>query len=359
MKVVFFAGDPTATLTARVLPLANTLRTFGVKCSVITPIVWNNIMKGKLGRIFSVVFPHPLKNYILTIADPPNVVIISKVSSPQIYLFQILLKKKGVKVIFDLDDALFLPVGRFFGLHIRPGSFYLEKVIQKADFVTVNGHYLLGYARMWNSRVTIVHDPIDTELFRPKPRGKRDVVTIGWEGDARVHIENLAMLVRPLERLAKKYDFRFKLVSALGDPRVKQIFRNLEELVEVDYGPDCWLPLKMFAKFLLDFDIMVAPLRKSAWYEGKSALRAGIGMAMGIPVVASPVGEQKYIIKHGVNGFLAKNEEEWYTYLKMLVEDESLRKEIGRKGRETAEKELSLKVNGKKLYKIIRDVAES
>jgi glycosyltransferase involved in cell wall biosynthesis len=81
-------------------------------------------------------------------------------------------------------------------------------------------------------------------------------------------------------------------------------------------------------------------------------------MAMGIPVVASPVGEQKYVVKHGVNGFFAKNEEEWYNYLKMLIEDDDLRRRMGREARKTAEKELSLEVNGKKLYKIIKRIVE-
>jgi len=33
-------------------------------------------------------------------------------------------------------------------------------------------------------------------------------------------------------------------------------------------------------------------------------------MAIGIPVLASPIGEQKYIVKHGVNGFLVRTEDE-------------------------------------------------
>jgi len=80
---------------------------------------------------------------------------------------------------------------------------------------------------------------------------------------------------------------------------------------------------------------------------------------MGIPVVASPVGEQKYVIKHGVNGFLARNEEEWYNYLRILIEDDDLRRRMGREGRKTAEKELSLEVNGERLYEIIKDIAGS
>jgi glycosyltransferase involved in cell wall biosynthesis len=123
--------------------------------------------------------------------------------------------------------------------------------------------------------------------------------------------------------------------------------------MEVDYGLKSWVPLPEFAKLMSDFDIMVAPLQKTWWYKGKSILRVGIGMALGIPVVASAVGEQKYVIKHGINGYLAKHEEDWYNYLKILIEDESLRESMGREGRRTAENLFSLDACGRKLFNII------
>jgi len=353
MKVDIFAGGLGATLTARILLLAKMLRAFGAECNVITPIAWDSIAKGKLGRIFSTVLTHPLKTYVQTVADPPDVVIIGRVSTPQIYMLQKLLRSKAVKVIFDLDDAIFLPTGSLFGINIRPGSFCLEGIVRNADFVTVNGHYLLSYVRTFNKKATIINDPIDCELFSPKPKTRHSKIVIGWEGVPLHHYENLTILIKPLGRLAKEFDIKFKIISYLGDLRVKQMFSKLEKFIEVDYGLKQWVPMNKLSELMSDFDIMVAPLQKTFWYEGKSALRVGIGMAMGIPVVASPVGEQKYVIKHGVNGFLARNEEEWYQYLRTLIEDSKLRTTIERRGRETAEKELSLAVWGKKLFDIM------
>jgi glycosyltransferase involved in cell wall biosynthesis len=199
----------------------------------------------------------------------------------------------------------------------------------------------------------MIHDPIDCNLFAPriKNRGKR--ITLGWEGNPQAHYENLAMLVKPLEMLSCECALKLKLVSSLGDPKVKKLFKGLETKMEVEYGSKHWLSAKDFAASLSDFDIMLAPIQKTPWYEGKSALRVGIGMAMGIPVVASPVGEQKYVIRHKVNGFLAQNDQDWYSCLKLLIDDYELRRDMGRRGRETAEKELSLRVCGNKLLKII------
>lgn len=354
MKGDIFAGGLYATLTARILPLAKALEDYGVECKVILPIAWHSIAKGKLGNVLSIALTHPPSEYAETLGTPPDIGIIGRVSTPQIYLLQKLLKCKGVKTIFDLDDATFLPTGKLVGINVRPGSFCLERIIKNVDSVIVNGHYLLRYVKKFNDKANIIHDPVDTKIFSPKHRSKsRDKITIGWEGNAKVNYENLVMLIDPLKKLARKYDIRFKIASYLGDLRIKRTFETLESLMEIDYGSDRWLPQNFFAKLLYDFDIMVAPLRRNAWYEGKSALRVGIGMAMGIPVVASPVGEQKYIIKNGINGFLAKDTEEWYQYLNILIENNDLRRTMGKHGLETVEKELSLDVNGKKLYQTL------
>ena len=355
MKVDILAGGRDATFTARILPLARALENHRVECRVIPPIAWHSTAKGKLGNILSVALTHRPRKYANMLGHPPDVAIIGRVSTPQIRLLQKLLKSKRVKTIFDLDDALFLSTGKLFGINVRPGSFFLEGIVKNADLVTVNGHYLLGYVRFFNKNATIIHDPVDTELFSSNSRNNCDKVTIGWEGVPRHHYANLSILIKPLSRLAKEYDIKLKIVSHLGDLKVKQTYRKLENSLEIDYGPSYWVPITKLPKLMSDFDIMVAPIAKAPWYEGKSALRVGIGMAMGVPVVASPVGEQKYVIEHGVNGFLAK-EDEWYRYLKMLIEDDDLRTAMGQMGRLTAEKELSVRSCGKKLFGLTKEL---
>jgi len=353
MKVSFLSGELGATFVARILPLAKFLEKYGINCKIISPVNWGSLCKGKLKNILSIILTHKIEEYVNIISSRPSVVIIGRTSTPQMFLLQKLLKMRGIKIIFDLNDALFLPISNFLFANIRPGSFCLEKIIKSADWTTVNGHYLLGYVKLFNKKATIIHDPIDTRLFSPTLKKTHDKITIGWEGVPRHHYGNLALLIKPLMKLAKKYDIRFKIVSYLGDLRVKEMFCKLEKLMEIDYGLKQWVPMSNLPKLLSDFDIMVAPLQKTPWYEGKSALRVGIGMAMGIPVVASPAGEQKYVVKHGVNGFLARNEEDWYNYLRILIEDEKLRRKMGGEGRKTAEKELSLEVNGKNYMKLL------
>lgn len=86
----------------------------------------------------------------------------------------------------------------------------------------------------------------------------------------------------------------------------------------------------------IDFDIGIAPVRDTAFGRSKSYLKALEFNARGIPVVASDVQPYREYIQHGVNGFLAKNEKEWSTYLRLLAGDPGLRESMGRNGKQIA-----------------------
>jgi glycosyltransferase involved in cell wall biosynthesis len=340
----------------RILPLTRYLESLGFECNLVSEVKWASIAGSKIGNALSIVITHSPIEYIKTLTGSPEIVIVSKTSNPQMYLFQKMLKKKNIKFIFDITDATFLYNCRFLGIPIRPHSDFIERVLKKADCVTTNGHYLQNYSKNYNDNCFLINDPIDCDIFHPVQKNANKRLTIGWEGNPAAHYKNLEMLIEPLQKLSSQIDLRFKMVSALGDNKVKKMFKSLEDKIEVDYGSTRWLSTGEFAKEVSEFDIFLAPIQNTAWYEGKSALRVGIGMALGIPVIASPVGEQKYMVQHGFNGYLARSAIDWYKYLKMLVDDKELRLSMGIRGRQTANEQLSISVCGQKLQGILSNL---
>jgi len=96
------------------------------------------------------------------------------------------------------------------------------------------------------------------------------------------------------------------------------------------------------------------PLADDEWAKGKCGLKVLQYMACGVPVVASPVGVNKEIIRDGENGFLAATDNEWLGKLSLLARDEELRRKLGQKGRETVENHFSLKRWSPKWYAYIK-----
>ena len=336
----------------RVLPFARELEKRGVSCEFLNPP-----QNYYLNPFNQFLFPTDFRDFLDLLANKKgefDVLFLSRVSSIFVYLIQ---KRAYSKVIFDLDDPLFLPSRKIGNFEVRSPAFAcIERVMRNSEAVTASSHFILALSKNFNPATFLIHTPIDVETFAPSIMKKSEKFTIGWVGNASGSLENLEMIREPLLKIGKQYDIRFKLVSYLGDERVKNAFRRIEDYVEVDYGLKRWIPLSKMAEHVCDFDVFVSPFTKTPWFEGKSVVKVGIGMAMGIPVIASPVGEQKFVIKHGVNGFLAKTEEEWYKYLKMLIEDENLRDSIGASGRKTVEREMSFHVCGKKLFDVINAV---
>lgn len=86
----------------------------------------------------------------------------------------------------------------------------------------------------------------------------------------------------------------------------------------------------------IDFDIGICPLLSTQFSRSKSAVKALEYFSRGIPVVASDVEPYRRFIDHGVNGFLARTDHEWLSYLSLLASDESLRLKMGGAAKEKA-----------------------
>ena len=83
------------------------------------------------------------------------------------------------------------------------------------------------------------------------------------------------------------------------------------------------------------------PLYDSEWEKGKCGFKLIQYMSLAKPVVASPVGANIGIVIHGENGYLAKNTDEWRSYLAMLIRDRTLREQMGKRSHELVESKFS------------------
>ena len=87
--------------------------------------------------------------------------------------------------------------------------------------------------------------------------------------------------------------------------------------------------------------------------RGKCGYKLIQYMACGIPVIASPIGINTYIVEHGVNGFLAKTVHDWQWALRTLQNNPQLRNEMGLLVEKKIETEYSLQIMGPRIVDLL------
>ncbi len=98
------------------------------------------------------------------------------------------------------------------------------------------------------------------------------------------------------------------------------------------------------------------PLDDSELARGKCGFKMLSYMAVGLPVVASPVGVNEERFAHDELGFAASSPENWYQALERLYQDRGLGARMGSTGRRVVEEHYSVRTNVRKLANIFEQV---
>jgi glycosyltransferase involved in cell wall biosynthesis len=248
--------------------------------------------------------------------------------------FEEFLARRGVKVIYDIDDLIYLPRASAANQFVRAlrQRGRIMRMMRAATHVVVCTEHLRQLAAACNANVTRISSTIDTDLYQPRRHsGNRDSVTVGWSGSHSTspYVHGLAPALRAL---GQRFDFRLLVV---GDSQLRI------DGVTVDARE--W-SLARETSNLSEMDIGVYPLPDEEWVLGKSGLKALQYMGMGVPTVASRIGAACEFIRDGENGFLAASTDEWVDKLSRLIVDPDLRARMGAAGRSTVEERFSVRV---------------
>src|SRR5262249_13718423 len=104
------------------------------------------------------------------------------------------------------------------------------------------------------------------------------------------------------------------------------------------------------------FDVGIMPLRGDEQSWGRCGLKALQYMAVGVPVVATPVGAARQIPAEGAGGALATTADEWTRALGAFADDQSLRVAVGARARRRVEDAYSVSVVSRRLARALEAV---
>jgi len=249
------------------------------------------------------------------------------------------------RMVFDFCDPIFVH---------SPGKTAL--LTRLADAVVVSCEDLAVWARRRNPAVHVIPNSVKAEQVRraadpgTAPAEGRPPV-VGWVGGAAWHRDNLRLLLEVFARIERPFTFR--LIGTRGAGGLVAEFRAVlgDRLEAVD-----WLAPERVGEAIAGFDVAVLPVT-DAPFNRKLLTKLLEYFAAGVPVVASPVGDNRFAIADGANGLLATGADEWAAKLDALLADPALRRRLGAAGRATVLERFSLAVNGPRLARLLAAVA--
>jgi len=229
-------------------------------------------------------------------------------------------------VVYDIDDPQWL--------HSKAQDYILSKIAGK---IFCSSKPFMERYKKYNTNVVFVPTGLDHEWFGKSKAlyQKKDICIIGWIG-AQAHFKdgNFHIVKPALEELGKKgYKIEFKVIGTRGNKDLEDYLRSSFYVA----NPIPFVPYEEVPKNISQFDIAVAPVVATEWFEINATGKGVEYMACGVPIVASRVGAYKHLIQDGENGFLAGTTDEWVNKIERLLKDVSLREKIGEAGLKTVE----------------------
>jgi glycosyltransferase involved in cell wall biosynthesis len=307
----------------------------------------NSLTKTIYSFWYSRILKHLKLLWIITTAKKYDKILIQKLNLHPLLLR--ILRIRNENILFDFDDQCFWDIKTFLGKKIslfKRLSFWRRGlqnpiILKQYSHVIAGSQYLADLAKeiKGNNGVSIFPTVIDCHLYKPQ-NGKNlnSTIVIGWSGTGENHLRHLRLLTEPLKAIREKYDFVFKLVGAMHSKRIKSLFEFLgTRFICID-----WVRPDMLPEIIQTFDIGVMPLNDDDEARAKCGFKLLAYMASGVSSIASPVGVNKEIIKDGINGFLAKEQNNWVNRMSLLICDENLRKGLAKEARKTVEETYSL-----------------
>ncbi|HVG16466.1 MAG TPA: glycosyltransferase [Chitinophagaceae bacterium] len=239
------------------------------------------------------------------------------------------------KLIYDFDDAIWIPNTTAENKIVNwVKAFWKVKYICKWSYKVAGGNnFLCSYARRYTNSVFLLPTCVDVVNKHNRLKDQEgDKIRIGWTGSHSTMIY-LDEIVPMLKQVIDEFGVELIIISNRAPtftlPNMKYIpWKERSEIEDLS---------------LLNIGLM--PLPDDVWSEGKCGFKLIQYMALGMPVVASPVGVNKEIVEEKTNGFLCTSSAEWYAALKELISNANLRSSMGSKGRDKIVHNYSVQAN--------------
>ena len=241
----------------------------------------------------------------------------------------------GKKRLLDVDDAIWLPYKTDFSAPIA----------RQCNGVIAGNRFLVEHYERAGARVWLVPTSVDTRVWKPPDRQAGRPWTIGWIGSWS-NLRFLYDIEDPLAQFLDEHSETRLLIMCDRRPSFKEI------------PDDKWLfqqwSIENEVRMVQQMDVGLMPLDDSEMSRGKCGFKMLSYMAVGLPVIVTPVGVNQEILGYDEVGFAATSASDWYDALERLFTESDRDRRMGKAGRRVVEEHYSVTANAPKLAEIFR-----
>ena len=278
-------------------------------------------------------------------------------------------KELGKKIVHECDDDYFNiepwnPAYKFYhGKEQDLISFY-----KKSDLITVTTPHLADVIFPHNPNVAVLPNSLDIsyldtlrnlnedqkyentfymdvekeQISRDKIfENRENKIFIGWGGSP-THSRDLDQATPALIKICKENP---NIILFMMGCSTSALLDNIPKNQMILVGP---VPVFLYHKVLasLNWDIGICPIVDNTFNRSKSNLKFLEHSVNGYASICSDVENYSKTVIHGETGLLTKNtDQDWYSNLKILVEDKTLRNRISEQGQQFVKKEFDIANN--------------
>ena len=248
-------------------------------------------------------------------------------------------ERLGLTTLFDVDDLIFDEALLKTNINIQnlpqkiqaqvfAGAKTYKKAMSVMDYCSASTSVLAEYMHKHTDHETfVIPNALDEELLQASKLQKVEKYTstikIVYGSGTSTHDVDFQEVSEALLDILTKYPHVHLIIH--GTLTLPESFKGFKNQIHT-------IPFMKASEYyaaLNSYDINIAPLEPSIFNDAKSNIKYLEASVVRMPTIASGVVEYKAIIEEGVNGFIATNKAEWIAAFETLIQDESLRKNMG------------------------------
>ena len=284
-----------------------------------------------------------------------------------------LAKNLNKKVLFDIDDLVIdtkyiklIPYINTMTQREKNKYEYDAKIMGKTlkhcDGVITTTKALAKEIKNYVPNVFINHNVASEEMWKLSELAlkniknrfnmtKKDSLIIGYFSESITHNSDIEIIKSALNKILK--EFKNVLLLILGKLKYPDFLKEFSDQIIIRKFVD-WRDLP---ELISNIDINIVPIEDTIFNQAKSENKWVVAALVKVPTIASNIGEFKNAIRHNETGLLCNNTNDWYISLKILINNKTLRKEIGKNAYNFCKMEYNTIYTGRRLTKFINSIA--